>query len=59
MHGMDAHARHYVHTTLCACVGRYMHKRARIIIIISQIKEYDWEDMKGAEMCAKKRAAKL
>jgi len=59
MHGMDAHARHHVHTTLCACAGRYMHSRARKIIIIGQIKQQDWEDMNGAEMCAKKQSAKL
>jgi len=38
MHGMDAHARNHVYTMLCACVGRYMHRRARKIIMISQIK---------------------
>jgi len=38
MHGMDAHVLHPVHATLYACVGRYMHRRARKIIIISQIR---------------------
>jgi len=45
MHGMDVHARHHAHTTLCACVGTYMHRRARKIIMISQ--RYEW----GRKVC--------
>jgi len=29
MHCMDTHVQHHVHTTLCARVGRYMHRRAK------------------------------